>query len=83
MSFKGRSEPTNPLFKKLEIMKFKDILLYYNCLFAYNQMNENLPENFIKYRAATEWNQISKKLNTKDKSQVIKSLREQIFNTYN
>ena len=29
MSFKGRNDPTNPLFKKLEIMKLKDILPYY------------------------------------------------------
>ena len=46
MSFKGRNDPTNPLFKKLEIMKLKDILLYYTCIFAYDQINENLPENF-------------------------------------
>ena len=30
MSFKGRNNPTNPLFKKLEIMKLEDILLYNN-----------------------------------------------------
>ena len=120
MSFKGRNEPTNPLYKNLEIMKLKDILLYYNCLFAYDQINENLPENFkdfflltetqhnyntrgtanktilkttinsttyglnsVKYRAATEWNKLSKHLNTEDKSQVIESLKEQIFNSYN
>ena len=46
MSFKGRSDPTNPLFKKLEIMKLKNIL-YYNCIFAYNQINENLHEDFF------------------------------------
>ena len=46
MSFKGRNEPTNPLFKTLEIMKLKDILLYINCIFAHNQINEKLPENF-------------------------------------
>ena len=27
-------------------MKLKDILLYYNCIFAYDQINENMPENF-------------------------------------
>ena len=117
MSFKGRSDPTNPLFKKLEIMKLKNILLYYNCIFAYNQINKNLHEDFflteenqhdyntrgttnktitkmtvnsttyglnsVQCREASEWNQISKNLNTEDKSQLIKSLREHIFNSYN
>ena len=46
MSFKGRNDPTNPLFKKLEIIKLEDILLCNNCIFAYDQINENLPENF-------------------------------------
>ena len=44
MSFRGRNNPTNPLFKTLEIMKLKDILLYNNCVFAHNQRHENLPE---------------------------------------
>ena len=120
MSFKGRNDPTNPLFKTLEIMKLKDILLYNNCIFAHNQIHEHLPENFkdffqtaanqhnyntrgttnktiikttinsttyglnsIKNRAASDWNQISKNLNTADKPQLIKSLREYIFNSYN
>ena len=119
-SFKGRNGPANPLFEELEIMKLKDTLLYNNCIFAYNQINENLPENFkdfffqiaanqhnyntrgttnktiikttinsttyclnsIKYRSASDWNEISKNVNTKDKSQLIKSLREHIFNSY-
>ena len=34
MSFKGRNNLTNSLFKKLEIMKLKDILLYNNCIFV-------------------------------------------------
>ena len=120
MSFKGRNDPTNPLFKKLEIIKLEDILLCNNCIFAYDQINENLPENFknlfltaenqhnyntrgttnktiikatinsttyglksVQYRAASEWNQISKNLNTEEKSQLIKNLREHIFNSYN
>ena len=120
MSFNGRNDSTNPLFKKLEIMKLEDILLYNNCIFAYDQINENLPENFkdffstaenqhnyntrgttnktiikttinsttyglnsTQYRAASMWNQISKNLNTEDKSQLIKSLRKHIFNSYN
>ena len=120
MSFKGRNDPTNPLFKTLEIMKLKDILLYNNCIFGLNQIHENLPENFkdffqtaanqhscntrgttnktiikttinstlyglnsIKNGASSDWNQISKNLNTEDKPQLIKSLRQYIFNSYN
>ena len=122
MSFKRRNDPANPLFKTLEIMKLKDIFLHNNCIFAHNQMRENLPENFkdfsqtaanqhnyntrgttnktiiktiiktnsktyglnsIKNRAASDWNQISKNLNIADKPQLIKSLREYIFNSYN
>ena len=120
MPFKGRNDPANLFFKTLEIMKLKDILLYNNCIFAQNQINENLPENFkdffqtaanqhscntrgttnktiikttinstlyglnsIKNGASSDWNQISKNLNTEDKPQLIKSLREYIFNSYN
>ena len=54
MSFKGRNNPTNPLFKKLEIMKLEDILLYNNCIFAYDQINENLPENFKDFFLTAE-----------------------------
>ena len=47
MSFKGKNDPGNPLFKTLEIMKLKDILLCNNsCIFAHKQINESLPENF-------------------------------------
>ena len=46
MFFKGGNDPANPLFKTLEMMKLKDILLYNNCIFAHNQINENLLENF-------------------------------------
>ena len=45
MSFEGGNEPTNPLFKKVEIMKLKDILLYNNCTFTYDQVNESLSED--------------------------------------
>ena len=101
MSFKGRNDNTNSLFKKLEIMKFKDILRCNNVIFAYDQINTKLPEifkdffvtaenqhnyntrgitnktimkttvnsttyglNSLNYRAASDWNQISKNLIT-------------------
>ena len=44
MSFKTKSEPTNPLFRNLKIIKFKDILAYNNCIFVHDQLNENLPK---------------------------------------
>ena len=118
MSFRGRNDPANKIFKTLEIMKLKDILLYNNCIFAHNQINKNLPENFkdffqtaanqhkyntrgttnrtiikttinsttyglnsLQNRAASDWNQISKNLNTEDEPQLIKSLREYMFNS--
>ena len=37
ISFKNRTEATNPLFKELKIMKMKDILTYNNCLFVHHQ----------------------------------------------
>ena len=51
MSFKGRNNPTNPLFKK---MKLKDILLYNNYVFAYDKINKNLPENFKDFFLTAE-----------------------------
>ena len=49
MSFKPKTEPTNPLFRNLKIIKFKDILAYNNCIFVYNKLNENLPRSFNKF----------------------------------
>ena len=56
MFFKGRNDPSNPLFKKLEMIKVKDILLCNNCIFAYGQINENLPEIFKDFFLAAETN---------------------------
>ena len=50
MSFKGRKHPT----KKIEIRKLKDILLYNNCIFVYDQMSESLPENFKDFFLTSE-----------------------------
>ena len=54
MSFKGRNNPNNSHFKKIEIMKLKDILLYNNWIFSYDQINENLPENFKDFFLTAE-----------------------------
>ena len=49
MSFKLEHEPTNPLFRNLKIIKFKDILAYDNCIFVHDQLNEDLPKSFNKF----------------------------------
>ena len=49
MSFKPKNEPTNPLFRNLKIIKFRDILAYNNCIFVHDQLNENLPKSFNKF----------------------------------
>ena len=48
MSFKPKNDPTNPLFRNLKIIKFKDILAYNNCISVHDQLNENLPRSFNK-----------------------------------
>ena len=35
-------------------MKLKDILLYNNCVFGYDQINKNLPENFKDFFLTAE-----------------------------
>ena len=121
MSFKPKNEPTNPLFRNLKIVKFKDILAYNNCIFVHDQLNENLPEsfsnffmtapaqhnyntrcsrnnsitksitnsvtyglNYVKHRAASDWNAILKHINTIgiDRQDLMKSLKERIFDSY-
>ena len=121
MSFKPKNEPTNPLFRNLKIVKFKDILAYNNCIFVHDQLNENLPEsfsnffmtapaqhnyntrgsrnnsitksitnsvtyglNYVRHRAASDWNAIIKHINTIgiDRQDLMKSLKERIFDSY-
>ena len=42
--FKAHSEH---LFKKFEILKFKDNIVLQNCLFVYDYLKGNLPNSFI------------------------------------
>ena len=49
IGFKDRTEATNPLIKKLKVMKMKDILTYNICLFVHDQINKKLPNTFAKY----------------------------------
>ena len=121
MSFKPKTEPSNPLFRNLKITKFKDILAYNKFIFVHDQLNENLPENFcnffmtasaqhnyntrcshnnsiiksttnsvtyglnsVKHRATSDWNAIIKHINTIgiDRQDLMKSLKERIFDSY-
>ena len=45
ISLKDRTKAANPPFKKLKILKMKNILSYNNCRFAHDQINEKLPNN--------------------------------------
>ena len=125
ISFKYRTEATNPLLKKLKIMKMKYIQTYNNCLFVHDQINEKLPNTFaeyfitasnqhryntrgskyktiiktinnsttyglnsIKQRAASDWNEVMKQINTLDNGSFVsrtkfaKLYKENIFNSY-
>ena len=49
ISFRVNTKATNLLFKKLKLMKMKNILTYNNCLFVHDQINEKLPNTFAEY----------------------------------
>ena len=40
---------TNPIFKALRLLKFRDQIELYNCLFVHDQINNVLPVNFKDY----------------------------------
>ena len=106
-------------------MKMKDISTFNNCLFAYDQSNEDMLSNFdnffttsenqhpyntrgrkyntiiktlsnsttyvlnsLRHRAASEWNEITRTINTRDQNNLIsrtkfvKSLKEHILSSY-
>ena len=45
-TFKWKNDPVNPLFKNSKIMKMKYNLPFNNCIFVYDQINEDVPSNF-------------------------------------
>ena len=47
MTFSEFRAHSEPLFKKLDIMKFQDSIVVNNCLFVYDYLNNNLPGSFI------------------------------------
>ena len=54
LNFKWKNDPVNPLFKNSKIMKIKDILAFNNCLFVYDQINEDMPSNFDDFFVTSE-----------------------------
>ena len=47
MTFSEFRAHSEPLFKKLDIMKFQDSIVVNNCLFVYDYLNNNLAGSFI------------------------------------
>ena len=120
-----KNDPVNLLFKNLKIVRRKDILTFNNCLFVYDQINEDMPSYFdhffttsenqhpcntrdrktntiiktlsnsttyglnsVKHKAVSEWNEITRTINTIDQNNLIsrikfvKFLKEHIFSSY-
>ena len=46
MTFSEFRSHSEPLFRKLEILKFQDSIVVNNCLFVYDYLNNNLPGSF-------------------------------------
>ena len=46
MTFSEFREHSEPLFKKLEILKFSDSISVSNCSFVYDYFNNHLPRSF-------------------------------------
>ena len=44
----------SPLYKTLRILKLKDQITLYNCLFVFDQLNENIPANFSGFFTRTK-----------------------------
>ena len=48
MTFSEFRTHSEPLFKKLEILKFSDYISLYNCIFVFDYLNGNLPDSFTE-----------------------------------
>ena len=49
ISFKDRTEPSDPLYANHKIFKLQNIIALNNCLFIYDQLYDNLPNTFSNY----------------------------------
>ena len=54
LNLKSKNDSVNPLFKNSKIMKMKDILTFNNCLFVYDQINEDMSFNFEDFFSTSE-----------------------------
>ena len=53
ITFSEFNSHTNPLFKKLKILKFKDQITLSNCLLVHDQIHNELPNTFNNYFITT------------------------------
>ena len=51
MTFSDFKAHTNPIFKKLNIIKFPDLVFLYTAIFMYDYYSDNLPTSFKSYYA--------------------------------
>ena len=49
ISFKDRNTAAGPLFKEKKIIRFFDMIRFYNCLLVAEHLNQNLPSSFGGY----------------------------------
>ena len=49
ISFKDRNTIARPLYNKKKIIRFFDLVTFYNCLFVAGRPNQNLPSSFGEY----------------------------------
>ena len=49
ISFKNRTEPSDPLYASHTILKLQNIITLDNCFFIYDQLCDNLPNTFSDY----------------------------------
>ena len=49
ISFKDRNTVARPLYNEKKIIRFFDLVTFYNCLFVAGHLNQNLPSSFGEY----------------------------------
>ena len=49
ISFKNRNTTAGPLYKEKKVIKFFNLIMFYNCLFVAEHLNQNLPLSFGGY----------------------------------
>ena len=49
LSFKHFIKSSNPIYKKMQILKLEDVVLQNNCHFVYDQLQESLSTTFDNY----------------------------------